>query len=146
MLFALTCIRRSNQTQPQTGATVEPSNQSTAMMEDSKWINATGTLNSIIPGDGSCVTDPCWYNTGLPNREKTVSIIVGCSNTTSCRNFQSENVNVFPESIQDPTVLCIDATAMLNPSLGVRCENGTFASLLAGNQKRLKRHGHETVP
>ena len=96
-------------------------------MEDFKWINFTGTINSINPGDGSCVTDPCWYDVGLPNRKKTESIIVECSNTTSCRNFQFENINVFPESMQDPTVVCMDATKKLNPGLGIRCENGTFA-------------------
>lgn len=96
------------------------------MLQDIKWSNFTGTLNSINPGDGSCVTDPCWYDVGLPNREQTESIIVECTNATSCQGLEFENINVFPETLQDPTVVCMGPTTALNPNLGIECRNGSF--------------------
>jgi hypothetical protein len=95
-------------------------------MEDFKFINFTGTLNSINPGDGTCVTDPCWYDVGLLERNKTESIIVECSNSTSCKNFEFDNIDVFPENMQAPTVICMNATKALNPNLGFECTNGSY--------------------
>ncbi|KUI72239.1 Exopolygalacturonase C [Cytospora mali] len=104
------------------------SNQSVNMV-DFTWENFTGTINSFNPGDGSCVTDPCWYNVGLPNLKHTESIIVECATTTSCQNFAFKNIEVFPQTLEPPTMICIDATESLNPDLGTYCRNGTFIPL-----------------
>lgn len=44
-------------TQLQSGATSGRPNNSTVDMEDFTWANFTGTVNTFMPGDGSCVTD-----------------------------------------------------------------------------------------
>jgi hypothetical protein len=98
-------------------------------MENFTWANFTGTINQFHPGDLSCVSDPCWYNLGLPDLQHTEAIIVECNTETSCENFQTENIQVFPQSMADPTVICIDAEAKLNPELGFTCQNGTFVPL-----------------
>ena len=59
-------------------------NNSSVVMQDFKWENFTGSINQFKPGDGSCVTDPCWYNVGLPNLTHTESVIIECSE--SCYN------------------------------------------------------------
>ncbi|ROW07294.1 hypothetical protein VMCG_03698 [Cytospora schulzeri] len=103
-------------------------NQS-VQMADFTWEDFTGTINSFSPGDGSCVSDPCWYNVGLPNLQHTESIIIECSTTASCQNFVLKNIEVFPQTLEPPTIICIDATESLNPDLGTYCRNGTFIPL-----------------
>lgn len=115
-----------SQTQIENGTTVGRPNNSTVMMEDFRWVNFTGTVNTYAPGDGSCVTDPCWYDVGLPNLTHTEAIIVECNTDTSCKNFQMSNIQVFPQSADSSTVICLNATAELNPELGFACQNGTF--------------------
>ncbi|KAE9378302.1 glycoside hydrolase family 28 protein [Stipitochalara longipes BDJ] len=116
----------SSQTQLESGAVVGRPNNATVVMEDFTWANFTGTINTFSPGDGSCVTDPCWYNVGLPDLQHTEAIIVECSTNSSCSNFVTENVEVFPQDMSAPTVVCFNATAALNPKLGFDCSNGTF--------------------
>ena len=74
-------------------------------------------------------TQPCWYNAGLPNLKHTEAIIIECNTNTSCKNFAVENVQVFPETLQPATVICMNATAALNPNLGFQCANGTYVPL-----------------
>jgi hypothetical protein len=69
---------------------------------------------------------PCWYDVGLPNLKHTDAIIIECNTKTSCQNFALENIQVFPETLTPATVICIDATAGLNPELGFQCANGTY--------------------
>ncbi|KAH9828920.1 glycoside hydrolase family 28 protein [Teratosphaeria destructans] len=101
-------------------------NNSTVNMEDFTWANFTGTINTFQPGDGSCKTDPCWYYYGLPDLKHTEAIIIECNTDESCKNFQFSNIDVVPQSLDAPSVVCIDATAELNPSLGFVCANGTY--------------------
>ncbi|KAF8851495.1 hypothetical protein BDZ45DRAFT_717385 [Acephala macrosclerotiorum] len=54
------------------------------------WANFTGTINTFSPGDGSCASDLCWYNVGLPNLKHTEAVIVECNTNTSCQNFAVE--------------------------------------------------------
>jgi polygalacturonase len=68
----------SNQTQLENGATGGRPNNSTVQMSHFTWENFTG-VNTFQPGDGSCVTDPCWYNAGLPNLKQTEAIIIECN-------------------------------------------------------------------
>ncbi|KAJ9630570.1 hypothetical protein H2203_001093 [Taxawa tesnikishii (nom. ined.)] len=116
----------SNQTQLQTGGVTGRPNNSSVVMRDFKWENFTGTINTFNPGDGSCVTDPCWYNVGLPNLTHTEAVIIECNTNSSCTNFVTKNIQLVPESMAAPSVICLNATAELNPNLGFPCRNGTF--------------------
>ncbi|KAK4539971.1 hypothetical protein LTR36_009941 [Oleoguttula mirabilis] len=120
----------STSTQLQSGATSGRPNNSTVNMEDFTWANFTGTINTFRPGDGSCVTNPCWYNVGLPNLTHTEAIIVECNTNTSCKNFEMSNIEVIPQSLDAPSVVCINATQALNPNLGFACANGTYVPTL----------------
>lgn len=116
----------SNQTQLENGATAGRPNNSTVNMEDFTWANFTGTINTYQPGDLSCVTDPCWYDVGLPDLKHTEAIIIECNTDSSCKDFTTSNIQLIPESMDSPTVVCINATRALNPDLGFSCRNGTF--------------------
>jgi hypothetical protein len=115
----------SSQTQLENGGVNGRPNNATVVMQDFKWTNFTGTINTFQPGDGSCVTDPCWYNIGLPDLKHTESIIIECNTDSSCQGFEVDNIQVFPENPEPATVVCLSATEKLNPKLGFECRNGT---------------------
>ncbi|KAB8229179.1 putative extracellular exo-polygalacturonase [Aspergillus alliaceus] len=102
--------------------------ESSVMMEDFTWADFSGSINSYQPGDGSCATNPCWYNAGLPNLKHTEAIIIGCNTEKSCKNFVTKNIQLYPQVLEPASVICMNATAALNPSLGFGCSNGTFTS------------------
>lgn len=56
----------------------------------------------------------------------TEAVVVECNTEQSCKNFEFTNIEVFPQSLDVPSVVCINATAALNPNLGFDCANGTF--------------------
>ncbi|KAJ6114636.1 exopolygalacturonase C [Penicillium sp. IBT 16267x] len=116
----------SSQTQLGNGVTSGRVNNASVMMEDFVWSDFKGTVNSWQPGDGSCVSDPCWYDVGLPNLNHTETVIIECNTNSSCKNFELQNIEIIPQSMAEPTVICINATAALNPELGFDCRNGTF--------------------
>lgn len=119
----------SNQTQLENGETIGRPNNSTVQMSDFRWENFTGSINTFRPGDGSCVTDPCWYDAGLPNLNHTEAMIMECNTNSSCRNFATKDIHVFSQREEATTVICLNATAKLNPSLGFDCRNGTYIPL-----------------
>jgi polygalacturonase len=116
----------SNQTQLENGSVTGRPNNSSVNMQDFTWENFTGTINTFSPGDGSCASDPCWYNVGLPDLKHTEAVIIECNTNSSCQNFALKNLEIFPESLAPPTTICINATAGLNPHLGIHCRNGTL--------------------
>jgi hypothetical protein len=116
----------SSQTQLESGSTGGRPNNATVVMEDFSWSNFTGTINTFHPGDGSCATDPCWYNVGLPNLKHTEAVIIECNTNSSCKNFALSSIQVFPQNLAEPTAICFNATASLNPQLGFNCANETF--------------------
>lgn len=122
----------SAQTQIETGSTTVRPNNASVVMEDFTFANFTGQVNSYHPGDGSCVTDPCWYDAGLPNLQHTEAIILECNTNTSCMNFVFEDIQILPQNGQPPSVICLNATQELNPDLGLGvdangyCTNGTY--------------------
>ncbi|KZT68965.1 glycoside hydrolase family 28 protein [Daedalea quercina L-15889] len=119
-----------SQTQLENGTVTDRPNNSTVNMQNFTWANFTGTINTFQPGDGSCVTDPCWYNVGLPNLTHTEAIIIECNANNSCQDFQLSDINVFPQTMAQPRVICIDAEAELNLDLGFVCANGTYVPTL----------------
>lgn len=116
----------SNQTQLESGAIQGRPNNSSVVMHDFTWANFTGTVNTFEPGDGSCASDPCWYNVGLPDLKHTEAVIIECNTNSSCHNFALENIQLYPQSLAPPTVKCFNATAALNPNLGFQCVDGPF--------------------
>jgi len=147
----------SAQTQIETGSTTVRPNNSSVIMENFNWMNFTGTINSYMPGDGSCVTDvslvdqpcelfqsmdrvltvsqPCWYDAGLPNLKHNEAIIVECNTNTSCSDFSFENIQLSPQNRLEASVICLNATAKLNPQLGLEvdkngyCVNATYVAV-----------------
>ncbi|KAJ9102864.1 hypothetical protein QFC19_004592 [Naganishia cerealis] len=116
----------SAQTQIQAGAVSGRPNNSTVVTKNFKWENISGTINSNTPGDGSCVTNPCWYEQGLPNLDGTQAIIIECGSDTACQDFKFKNIQLMPYNSEPSSVICLNATAPLNPKLGFECTNGTF--------------------
>jgi polygalacturonase len=116
----------SSQTQLGSGVTGRANNAS-VMMEDFVWSDFTGSVNTWRPGDGSCVSDPCWYDDGLPNLKHTEAVITECKTESSCKYFELHNIQIIAQNMEPPTVVCINATAQLNPQLGFDCRNGTFS-------------------
>ncbi|RJE22938.1 hypothetical protein PHISCL_04707 [Aspergillus sclerotialis] len=102
---------------------------SAVMMEDFTFEDFAGTVNTYQHGDGSCASDPCWYDEGLPNLNYTETVIIECAMKDSCKGFSVKNINVVPQSLEKPTVICMNATADLNPDLGIECKNGTYSPL-----------------
>lgn len=119
----------SNQTQLETGATSGRPNNSTVQMRDFTWENFTGSINTFQPGDRSCVTNPCWYDAGLPNLQHTEAIIIECNTNSSCQNLATKNIQLLPQNEQPGTVICLNVTAGRNPLLGFECKNGTYLPL-----------------
>lgn len=119
----------SNQTQLVPGQVSGRPNNSSVIMEDFTFENISGSINSYNPGDGSCVTDPCWYNAGLPQLDGTQAIIVECNTNSSCSNFKFAGIEIWPQKSEPSSVICFNATAELNPELGFSCQNGTFIPL-----------------
>ncbi|KAF2433893.1 putative exopolygalacturonase C [Tothia fuscella] len=101
---------------------------SSVQMEDFTWTNFTGTINSLNPGDGSCVSEPCWYNTGLADLKHTEAVIIECSSERSCKNFALKGIDMRPQGMDPASVICMKAMAASNPKLGFECKNGTFAA------------------
>ncbi|OCL09929.1 glycoside hydrolase family 28 protein [Glonium stellatum] len=116
----------SAQTQLENGTVTGRPNNSSVVMRDFVWEDFTGTINTFQPGDRSCVSDPCWYDVGLPDLKHTEAVIIECNTNASCQNFQLKGIQLIPQSLEPPTVICMNATAALNPRLGFDCLNGTF--------------------
>lgn len=119
----------STQTQLENGSVAGRPNNSTVAMQDFTWANFTGTINTFQPGDRSCVSNPCWYDVGLPagpGLKHTDVVVVECNTNTSCQNFAVDNIQIVPQDYSQPTVICLNATQELNPKLGFSCANGTF--------------------
>ncbi|KAM0328640.1 hypothetical protein ACHAQA_005052 [Verticillium albo-atrum] len=110
-------------------ANTDRPNNSSVQMRNFKWENWAGSINSYNPGDGSCASDPCWYNVGLPNLKHNEAIIVECNEEDSCQNFEFKNMRIYPQDMSAPTVICMKAEADLNPNLGFDCRNGTYVPL-----------------
>jgi len=102
---------------------------SSVLMRDFQWLNWTGDINTYNPGDRSCVTDPCWYD--VPGADGTQSIIMQCYNSTSCDDFEFRDIQIIPQSLKAPTVLCNNLQN--TSSLGFLCVNGTFVDTSSGS-------------
>jgi hypothetical protein len=64
----------------------------------------------------------CWY--AVPEADGTQSIVMQCTNNTSCQDFEVRDIQIIPQSLTPPTVLC--GNLQNSSSLGFLCVNGTF--------------------
>lgn len=117
----------SAQTQIENGAVVGRPNNASVIMNNFRWENWTGAINSYQPGDRSCASNPCWYNAGLPTVDGTQGIIFECTDETTCKNFVVKGVDVMPEIEKPTSVICMNVAAESNKDLGFECKNGTYA-------------------
>ncbi|KAH8080064.1 pectin lyase fold/virulence factor [Filobasidium floriforme] len=125
----------SQQSQIENGAVTGRPNNSSVILKDISFRNFAGNINYYDPGDRSCVSDPCWYDASISDRENpgTHSVVLECSNSTTCSGFTMENIQVFPQPVLEPNVICINVGEESNPDLGFRCPggnyNGTFVAV-----------------
>ncbi|WWC62394.1 uncharacterized protein I303_104990 [Kwoniella dejecticola CBS 10117] len=97
---------------------------SSVLIDGVTYKNWYGDINTYQPGDGSCVTDPCWYD--VPGADGTQAIVIGCSNSTACSNFEFQNIQVIPQSYATTQINCTNLESGSNPKLGIVCTNGTL--------------------
>lgn len=96
-------------------------------MEGFTWKNFRGSINSYHPGDGSCASDPCWYD--VPGANGKEAVIMTCATATSCRGFHVENIEVIPQTYEMPTMMCTGVGTESNPNFGLACTNGSYVPL-----------------
>ncbi|KAK8865572.1 hypothetical protein IAR55_000716 [Kwoniella newhampshirensis] len=102
-----------------------PANSTATHISNFLWTNITGTISDIYTGDGSCTTNPCWYN--VANATNTAAVTLQLLRGTAT-NIRVENVNLMPiDGKGTPNVLCdpssfVDGTS----NLGFKCENGPY--------------------
>ncbi|KAJ9093527.1 hypothetical protein QFC21_006361 [Naganishia friedmannii] len=80
-----------------------------------------GDVNSYHHGDGTCISNPCWYDLDLPPFTGSEVITFSCAKPGSCSGFETKNVNVFGQNGKPSTNLCKNADAASNPNLGFTC-------------------------
>ncbi|WWC88832.1 uncharacterized protein L201_003746 [Kwoniella dendrophila CBS 6074] len=97
---------------------------SSVIIENITYKNWKGDINTYHPGDGSCVTSPCWYD--VPGSDGTQAIVIGCSNSTTCKDFRFQNIQVIPQSYAQTQINCTNLDSASNPNLGLVCTNGTL--------------------
>jgi hypothetical protein len=118
----------SSQTQLGSGVTGRANNVS-VMMEDFVWSDFTGSVNTWRPGDGSCVSDPCWYDDGLPTLKHTEAVVIECNTESSCNNFKIHNIQIIPQNMEPPTVVLHQCDSPAEPTTGLRLPQWHFLSI-----------------
>ncbi|GJJ09893.1 hypothetical protein Clacol_004117 [Clathrus columnatus] len=105
-----------------------PPNSTSTRIIDFSWVNVTGTINSEHPGDGSCITVPCWYAIeGITNTEGIVMQLLNGSAT----NIVTKNIILMPiDGIGNVDVFC-DPSSFTDgtKSLGFKCLNGAYEAI-----------------
>ncbi|TFK47003.1 putative extracellular exo-polygalacturonase [Heliocybe sulcata] len=102
-------------------------NNASVLMQNFTYDNFFGDINTFHPGDGSCVTDPCWYYE--PGADGTQAAILRC-NAGACSDFTLQNINLRPQSGVPATILC-NNPPVDSPDIGIVCQNGTFVETSA---------------
>ncbi|KAJ7185899.1 pectin lyase fold/virulence factor [Mycena filopes] len=106
----------------QSQAAPPPSNTSVSI-EGMSFQNFVGTINSLKPGDGSCISNPCWYS--VPKADGTQSIIFDDFYAGTVQDISVKDVLVVPDRfLVLPTVIC---NASVTPKeVGFKCWNGLY--------------------
>ncbi|KAJ6487628.1 pectin lyase-like protein [Mycena sanguinolenta] len=87
------------------------------------FTNFAGTINAFHPGDGSCISDPCWYF--VAGADGTQSIIFDDFYAGTVQDISASNILVIPDRLlAPPTVIC---NASLTPKdVGFKCWDGLY--------------------
>ncbi|KAJ7697641.1 pectin lyase fold/virulence factor [Mycena rosella] len=109
----------------QSQAPPSPSNISVTI-DGLSFSNVAGTINSLRPGDGSCISDPCWYH--VAGADGTQSIIFDDFYAGTVEGISATDILVFPDRfLALPTVMC---NATVTPKkVGFKCWDGLYLPL-----------------
>ncbi|EPQ58845.1 pectin lyase-like protein, partial [Gloeophyllum trabeum ATCC 11539] len=99
-------------------------NNASVIMQDFTYDNFYGDINTFHPGDGSCISDPCWYVLYSEGADGTQAAILRC-NAGACQNFTLSNIHLRTQSGVPATLLC-NNPPIDSPDPGFVCRNGTF--------------------
>jgi len=104
---------------------VYPANSTATFISNFLWTNIRGTINDLYPGDGSCVTDPCWYF--VANATSTPGITFQLLNATA-KNIRVENANLLPINEKGTSNVLCDPKSFTDgtSNLGFVCEDGPY--------------------
>ncbi|KAJ7837295.1 pectin lyase fold/virulence factor [Mycena leptocephala] len=92
-------------------------------IEGISFTNVAGTINSLRPGDGSCISDPCWYH--VAGADGTQSIIFDDFSAGTVQDISATNILVVPDRfLVLPKVIC---NASVTPAkVGFKCWDGLY--------------------
>ncbi|KAJ7193012.1 pectin lyase fold/virulence factor [Mycena pura] len=109
----------------QSQAPPPPSNMSVTIGSMS-FSNIVGTINSFRPGDGSCISDPCWYH--VAGADGTQSIIFDTFFAGTVQSISTKDILVVPDRPALPTVICNATTTPKD--VGFKCWDGLYLPTL----------------
>lgn len=92
-----------------------------AYCKDFTWENIVGQTSAEL-GDGSCVSDPCWYATLGQSYNKGLYLL--CPDEAHCQNFKFKDVKLFSSSWETAQMECTGLRG--NDKMGITCTNGTI--------------------
>ncbi|KAJ6478813.1 pectin lyase fold/virulence factor [Mycena vitilis] len=103
-----------------------PSNTS-VKIEGMSFENFAGTINSQRPGDGSCISDPCWYN--VADADGTQSIIFEDLYAGTVQDISATDILILPERLFAlPTVIC--NASVTTAKIGFKCWDGLYIPMV----------------
>jgi len=106
---------------------VYPANSTATHIQNFSWTNVFGTINDMYPGDGSCVTNPCWYAvSGVTN---TAGVTFQLLNNTAT-DVELKNINLLPIDGKGVSDTYCNPSAFVDGTegLGFVCANGPYQS------------------
>ncbi|KUJ10523.1 pectin lyase-like protein [Mollisia scopiformis] len=106
-----------DQEKPVTGAATRIA----AFTKGFTWENITGTTADVI-GDGSCVTDPCWYASLDQNPDKGLYLL--CQDHAHCQDFHFSGIDLRTSSGKPASEECTGLNGITG--MGITCTNSTI--------------------
>ncbi|TID22008.1 glycosyl hydrolase family 28 [Venturia nashicola] len=104
----------------------KPASGQSVELRDFTWSNFSGTINSKNPGDGSCISKPCWYDQDLPPLKHNEAVIIQCASEKVCSNFVVKGFKLKTDAGAATSAVCANLGKSANPKLGFKCANGPF--------------------
>ncbi|PQE33298.1 Glycosyl hydrolase family 28 protein [Rutstroemia sp. NJR-2017a WRK4] len=92
-----------------------------AYAKNFSWKNITGSVSSVI-GDGSCITDPCWYAT--LDESPSNGLYLLCNDHAHCENFRFDAIDLTTAGGEPAGEVCTGLAGV--EGMGVACVNGTI--------------------
>ncbi|CZR62736.1 probable endopolygalacturonase, partial [Phialocephala subalpina] len=92
-----------------------------AYAKNFSWENIRGTTANVI-GDGSCVSDPCWYASLDQNPDKGLYLL--CQDHAHCQDFHFSGIDLRTSKGRPASEECTGLNGVAG--MGVTCTNGTI--------------------